>query len=59
MRQILDRGLTEGDVPAVTLHDRRQQAEILERDVAKGDRGAGGCIMHENSAVGDTAGSCR
>lgn len=35
--EVVDRGIAERDVPALALHDGREQAQILKRNVAEGD----------------------
>jgi hypothetical protein len=42
VREIVDGCLAERDVPALSLHDRSQQAQILESVMAQGDSGSSG-----------------
>ena len=38
VKQVIDRGFTEGNIPALAFHDGREQAQILECNVPESDR---------------------
>lgn len=55
MGQVVDGRLAERDVPARALHDRSEQAEILERDMAQSN-GRSALLKHQAGPLMQSSG---